>query len=327
MKKIILVQADNIGDLIVTQPLGALLKRAFPLCQVIVAGRPYIEDIVAVSPQFDGFMSIERLLSQSNSDADAIVFVSKQPTVAEWAARVNIPLRIASRGHRTTSRFCTQTPRFNSRYTRRHQALSFLQLLAGFALPTEYSLPEILPLMGFRWATPPSLPSLDAERFNLIIHPGTNGHTREWPMGHFVELIQRLPATRFKIFITGSQAEADKYQAIVEVQGNNIVNLMGQLSLQQLVYFIASADGMVANSTGPMHLGAAAGIHTLGLFPPRLGATPSRWAPLGPKAQFLVHDRTIPLCLGCSKLPLGCACMQKITVKSVADTILAWIAA
>jgi heptosyltransferase-3 len=324
MKKILIVQAGHIGDLILVQPLAALLKKHFPGCQIIIIGNPYVEPVVTPSPQFDGFASIADTLQQTESDASAILFACKHPALAEWAERVNIPLRISNRHHRSTAAHCNKHVFFSSRYTLRHQAQTFLQLLRGFDLKADYPLSEIIPLIGFHWAQPLSIPALDPERFNLIIHPGTNGSTREWPVEQFVELIKCLPASQFNILLTGSISEAERYQHNLIDLCPEATNLMGQLSLAQLLYFVSQVDGLVANATGPAHIGGAVGIPTLGLYPPRLGHTPRRWGPLGTHTETLMYARKLPLCLSCTKLPLGCACMRKLSVESVVTRILAW---
>ena len=43
----------------------------------------------------------------------------------------------------------------------------------------------------------------------------------------------------------------------------------------------------MASGTGPLHVAAASGINTLGLFPSVRPIHPERWAPLGKKAGYL----------------------------------------
>ncbi|MGH7931553.1 MAG: glycosyltransferase family 9 protein, partial [Candidatus Binataceae bacterium] len=80
---------------------------------------------------------------------------------------------------------------------------------------------------------------------------------------------------------------------------------------------------LVSNDTGIMHLGAALGTPTVGLFGPN---SPRYWAPLGPRATY-VYDTRLP-CSPCLNLyadrwPLNCThpekgrCMLDITVDSV----------
>ena len=49
---------------------------------------------------------------------------------------------------------------------------------------------------------------------------------------------------------------------------DRVTDLTGQLSLSQLVELIAHCDGLVAASTGPLHLAAAFGIRAVGLYAP-----------------------------------------------------------
>jgi heptosyltransferase-3 len=325
MKKILIVQDANIGDFLMTQPLAAMLKRHYPGCHTTLIGREYIEEVVRASPQFDDFVSIANTLASTESDADAIVFASQEPAVSEWAARVGIPLRVAKfRLREKTARFCNKRLVFSYRHTTRHQTQSILKLLRGFDLPYDYSMNDIKSVVGFQFNDPPPLPPRDTARFTLIIHPGSQGSARDWPLAYFAELMRRLPTDKFHIVLTGIAAEAERFRDSPLMQCPGVTNLMGQLSLKQFLYFVGQADGLIANSTGPLHMAAVAGINTLGLFPPRAYMTPQRWGPVGPRAEAVVHRHPLP-CFGCTKQPLGCACMQKISVAQVEAKVLEWV--
>ncbi|RZK27409.1 MAG: glycosyl transferase, partial [Hymenobacter sp.] len=99
-------------------------------------------------------------------------------------------------------------------------------------------------------------------------------------------------------------------------------DLTGQLALPEFIAFIAAADGLVAGSTGPLHLAAALGRHTLGLYPPIKPMHPGRWGPLGPHAEYLVFDR--PNCEDCRAAPVACTCIKAIAAATVAAQINAW---
>ncbi|MFC7667381.1 glycosyltransferase family 9 protein [Hymenobacter humi] len=85
---------------------------------------------------------------------------------------------------------------------------------------------------------------------------------------------------------------------------------------------MAAADGLVAGSTGPLHLAAALGRHALGLYPPIRPMHPGRWAPLGPRAGFMVFDK--PSCEDCRTEPAACRCIRAIEPVAVAAHVLAW---
>jgi len=79
--KIILSRTDNIGDVVLTLPLAALLKRHNPNCKITFLARHYVKDVVIHCDAVDDFIDWEPLKSQSTHDiakhlhADAIIHV------------------------------------------------------------------------------------------------------------------------------------------------------------------------------------------------------------------------------------------------------------
>jgi ADP-heptose:LPS heptosyltransferase len=65
------------------------------------------------------------------------------------------------------------------------------------------------------------------------------------------------------------------------------LDLVGKLDLPEVAAVLARAAMFIGNDSGLMHLAAAAGAPTLGLF----GPTPSdEYGPAGPKAQAVLAD-------------------------------------
>jgi ADP-heptose:LPS heptosyltransferase len=60
--------------------------------------------------------------------------------------------------------------------------------------------------------------------------------------------------------------------------------VLTDLSLPSLASAIASAQLLVSNDTGPMHIGPAVGVRTIGLF--SVGY-PEHFRPIGPHDRFL----------------------------------------
>jgi len=126
-----------------------------------------------------------------------------------------------------------------------------------------------------------------------------------------------------RVFITGTAAEGEELKDFLADNAACIgADLTGQLSLPQFMAFIAAADGLVAGSTGPLHLAAALGRHALGLYPPIRPMHPGRWAPLGARAEFMVFDK--PDCADCRTEPGACTCIRAIAPLAVAARVLSW---
>ena len=88
-----------------------------------------------------------------------------------------------------------------------------------------------------------------------------------------------------------------------------------------MISFLNHADGLVAASTGPLHIAAALGKHALGIYPPIRPMHPGRWAPLGERAEFAVMDKS---CSECRNISVQCYCMNEITARQLADRVLTW---
>jgi len=157
--------------------------------------------------------------------------------------------------------------------------------------------------------------------FNLILHPKSKGSAREWGLDNFSRLIELLPDDKFKIFITGTAEDGLLMKDFLQKNKEKVTDLTGKLSLSELISFIASCDGVVAASTGPLHIAAALGKFALGLYAPMKPIYPKRWAPLGKNAGYLVFDKE-----GCTdcKRSADCACIRNIKPEEVLRRVMAW---
>ena len=99
-----------------------------------------------------------------------------------------------------------------------------------------------------------------------------------------------------------------------------MVDLCGKTSLNDLIQLISHADGLIAGSTGPLHLAANFGIHALGIYPPIQPRHPERWGPIGEKAETLCVQKKCDNCRNAST----CACLSLITPQQVLNTISKW---
>jgi ADP-heptose:LPS heptosyltransferase len=93
--------------------------------------------------------------------------------------------------------------------------------------------------------------------------------------------------------------------------------MTGKLNLAEFISLIHNSDALVAASTGPLHLAAASGIHAIGLYAPMRPIFPTRWAPLGKNADFLVIEKQ---CRDCRKTT-DCQCIRDISPESVAERL------
>jgi ADP-heptose:LPS heptosyltransferase len=157
---------------------------------------------------------------------------------------------------------------------------------------------------------------IDKNKFNLILHPRSKGSAREWGLDNFSKLIGLLPADKVKVFVSGTKEEGETLRWLFE-KHPGINDLTGKLSLEEFISFINTCDGLVAASTGPVHIAAALGKKAVGLYAPMRPIYPGRWAPLGKNASYLVLDKT---CTDCRK-NADCHCIREINAALVKEKL------
>src|SRR5215217_1069 len=316
----VLNRADKIGDVVLALPMAGILKRAFPVCKVSLLGQHYTWPLARCCEHLDQIYAWDEIEAAPRSErikqfkafgADVIIHVYPLPAIAKLARQARIPLRIGTSRRVFHWLNCNRLVRLSRRRSTLHEAQLNVALLRGVGIERCYDLGQISRLFGLSRIDPlsPNLAaSIDPGRFDLIIHPKSAGSAREWPITHFARLIESLPPERFNIFVTGSEAEAESVRDTLPMQLPHVKDLMGKISLAELVSLIKAADGLLAASTGPLHIAAALGKHTLGVYAPFRSKHASRWGPIGPRTRvFQLANK----CTSCSD-PGDCECMRRI---------------
>ena len=126
-----------------------------------------------------------------------------------------------------------------------------------------------------------------ADRRFVVLHP-TRGisHARErWPRAGFVALVRTL-AERCEatVLVSGSQGDAAIADEIA--QGGGGISIAGRTSIGAFAALSEAAVAVVAMDSGPMHVAAAVGAPTVGVFALQ-SDEPQRWAPLGPRTTVV----------------------------------------
>jgi lipopolysaccharide heptosyltransferase II len=122
---------------------------------------------------------------------------------------------------------------------------------------------------------------------------------RRWPVTRFAELASRLVREDgLGVALIGSRGERDYTEQVRTLADpadqDAIVNLAGDLDARSLAALLARATVVVSNDSGPMHLAAALGAPTVGLFGPE---TPVMYAPLGERVRALYRPTPCSPCI------------------------------
>jgi len=330
---ILVYRTDNIGDVILTLPMIAKLKQIFPKTKISVLCRTYAAPVVRYCTDVDEVIELESITGSvkdflKQSDIDTVIVAQPDRALTKSSFSARIKHRIGNARQKLYLLFyCNRRVRFSKGLSDDHEAqinFNFLRPYGITAIPDRSEIPS---LYHFNIPVDSDInQQFSSYAFNLVCHTKSNGHGREWPIGHYQQLAQLLiaqPGTH--MWLTGSAKEGkwleENAQELLSLP--NVTNVCGTQSLAQLTAFIHQADGLIASGTGPLHVSAAIGQRTLGLFPPTRPMHPGRWAALGTRAENLwIEDG----CPGCRKIETpSCACMQRITPEAVHKTVSAWI--
>lgn len=154
---------------------------------------------------------------------------------------------------------------------------------------------------------------------------GPRARYRQWPLARFVELaeIMRRKDSNLRVLLTGAPNEQPLANEFAARYRGDSFDATTVGSVERTGALLSRCDLLICADTGVMHLGAALGVPTVGLFGPN---TPRCWGPVGPRATY-VHKTRLK-CSPCIDsyrriIPDACAaeewgrCMLDIAVDDV----------
>lgn len=296
---ILISRTDAIGDVVLTLPLCGYLKSIYPGVKISFLGRTYTGPIINACAAVDTFINYdelkalpiaEQIAALKAKHIDVIIHVYPRKEIAALAKSAGIKLRIGTTNRVFHWLTCNKLVKLSRKNSPLHEAQLNIVLLQGLgitAVPEVSQLPEYYDFNPKGELRKEFADLFDGDKFNLIIHPKSHGSGREWSLERFSELIAILPPQKFKVFISGSDKEKILLKEWITTLPNTVMDMTGAMPLEQLVKFIARADGLLAAGTGPLHIAAETGIYTLGLFPTLPSIHARRWGPVGKRAEFI----------------------------------------
>jgi len=129
----------------------------------------------------------------------------------------------------------------------------------------------------------------------LAIAPAAAWVGKTWPVERFAQVARRLiapggPMAGGRLMVVGGPGDTAACEPLrASVGKDRCIDLVGRESLTVVYAALKRARLFIGNDSGLMHLAAAAGTPTLGLFGP---SDEDLYAPWGPKARALRGTRT-----------------------------------
>ncbi|MEQ1655494.1 MAG: glycosyltransferase family 9 protein [Nitrospira sp.] len=324
--KVLLVRPDGIGDEILCLPVASALRRLLPEARISFLSSEYAAPVLAHHPDLNevwtvtGRESLGELVDLFRRSVDAVVFLKPFKRLMWAAFLARVPVRVAT-GYRWYSLLANRRVYEHRKDFSKHETQYNVGMLAGLGLqPGTVSPPSLVLTDEERARGQERLRSLATLR--VVLHPGGFA-ARRWRIEHYHALAQELHRRGVGVVLTGSQAEAEMFNQQSSGAGPlpaSVLNLMGQLSVRELMSVIAAGHAVVSGATGPAHIAAALGVPNVSLFDPRRNNLPTRWQPLG---KGVVLRPEVPTCEKC--IYEACPywdCLDRLTVDTVAQHVL-----
>ncbi|MBS3103321.1 glycosyltransferase family 9 protein, partial [Candidatus Woesearchaeota archaeon] len=176
------------------------------------------------------------------------------------------------------------------------------------------------------------LKSYNIEKKDFLIGFGVgaaeSAKSRMWPKERFAELADWLiERHNAKIILIGNNDEKKLVNEIMNLIKNkkNSFDFAGKINVREMFYLISLCRLFIGNDSGPMHVAAAQGVKTIGLFGCNL---PVRFEPFG-KGNYAIYKKSTQD--ACINVHLGqvdeCrygmenACVRKIQVEDVIEVV------
>ena len=315
-QKILVVRQDRLGDALSAVPLLKALKTARPGAHItfmvtkplaeLFFGQPFMDEVITWS---NDLWPLIKTLRRGRYDVLLMLHPSK---LLAWAALFAGVRQKAGLGfrpyyvltgfkHSHRGRKLSAPPGFdtacgNSALPGAHQndgrvihetEYNFSVARSLFELPEEIEPPKIFLSDQEISAAKNALMSMNVNN-PIAVLPANRGSSANWPPERWGELVRKLVEAKQEVLILGGPGEED---ILNKVKGETNVPIAGpELTLRRLAAILANCRQVLGSSTGTLHLAAAAGAKTVGLFCPAPASRPERWRPLGEGHVQLVPE-------------------------------------
>jgi len=284
-RALLVAAGGGIGDTLLAGVVARALRTRYAAVDAVVL--PAHADLASHMPSVDRTIALgERL--PARYDAAVVTWATLRTALVPWLAR--IPVR-AGQARRLYSGLFTHRVVVRSELGDR--TAHWTQILLDYARAIGCDLPDASPEFVVRDDERAAADALlrvhDVAGPYYVLHPtrGLSAQRARWPIAGFVALARRLVARDgVPVLVTGARDDEPIAHAIADGGGSGVTALAGATTIGTFGALAQRARAVVAMDSGPMHVAAAVGAPTAGIFALQ-SDEPDRWAPKGPRVAVV----------------------------------------
>ena len=331
-ERILVIKLDHLGDVLLATPVFSNLRRAYPNAElhaltgawsrVVLEKHPDVNNVVEYnSPAFcrtgqpTSLRETFKLYRQLRRQKYGLIVELRSDWRTVWFAFLRLtPKRLSRAALQVANKLGF------AQFSGTHETTRNLDVLrqAGIPTPVQTAIFSVT-TEDKKWASDfLATYQIDRQHPLIAIHPGSPIALKRWLPERYAELADWLIAQkRAQILFVGVKDEIPITTEIQALMRGESINIAGKTTLIQLASILPTCNVFIGNDSGPMHLAAAVGTQTIGLYGP---GDPTRFGPAGAKCQTIQRKSDCP-CLGpvCRYGKSGC--MSEIQVADVIQTL------
>ena len=297
--KILAIRFARLGDVLLLLPALARLKDSFPQSRLVFLTGHRCASIAELCPAIDEVIAVDRIAMRDGSVWKA---VQRMTGLVRDIRQRKFDILIDFHSFRETNLLAGLSGATTRIAMKRHQAAYWGFCFNKPPVPEDKSLhvsamfEKVVASIARSSISPAAaavydrallrVPNAVKDMNKLVLFVDAPVRDRIWPPECFASVadfaIEKLGAT---VVAVSSSSGAELAQRVRKAaRYPERVSIETDLTLAQLAGTIASARLLISNDTGPMHIGPAVGVTTLGLF--SVGF-PEHFRPIGPDDRYL----------------------------------------
>ncbi len=278
INRIVLSRMKYIGDVVLTTPIIRSVRDRFPSAHIaylaekeavsLLEGNPCLNELIPFDFSRNDVIEQIRVIRQLRRGSfDVFIDLFSNPRTALIARASGAPIRIG-RDVRGRGQLFTLKIKDDGKPK---SAIEFhYQYVKPLGVEPKHWKTEITLSdqekreagIYLRWQ------NIDPDRPTVGLHPGATWPAKMWPAERFAELIDLLNAKlKVQVVVTQGPTDGEVIKEISRLSVGNAV-FLNVVPLRQLAAIISHLRVYAANDSGPMHIAAAVGTKTIGIFGP-----------------------------------------------------------
>ncbi|MFZ2054188.1 MAG: glycosyltransferase family 9 protein [Candidatus Aminicenantales bacterium] len=327
-QKILLIRLRRIGDIVMTTPAIAALRRSLPQSSLtyvieepfrrLVEGNPDLDEILVLPPHqgIFSFLRFIRRLRRERYDLAIDFHGGPRASRIAWLSRAKLKAgyELKHKGFL----YDVRVPR-SRQGAPVHSVENHLNLVRAAGVNVEEPLSPL--------ALPPARKE-ETERIEglwtdrgfpgakvVVLHVGAGTEFRDWGLENLAALAGRLAGLQgVRVVLVGAAQDASRAEDIRKTRPAEILSLAGRMNLIELREVISRAALFVGPDSGPMHIAATTRTPIVALFGPTL---PAHFAPWKAGATLIEKPLDCRPCKQRRCLTGDFRCLRNITVDEV----------